>query len=309
MKIEAFRTLSAVLRGGSFAAAAADMSLSPSAVSLQMKQMEEYFGQPLFDRSTLQARPNAFAEEVDDVLRETFAKLDALRRRNSPVVAGTVRLGIIEPLQVTLLPPMLRWVREHYPQLDVRLVRGRVVELVEKLKTGELDAAVVTQPETGGSRRLAWTPLFRQPLVAIAPLNSTEQTLSELLHHHEWIRFDKNTIGGGLAARYVAQHAPHARCRLELQSLAALTALVSEGLGVSVLPDPGANVYAVHPVRVLSLGKQGPARQMSFVCRKTDQENRLVQALRSGAQTAHAQRTSHDAGIPAQKKRDARRHP
>lgn len=292
MKIEAFRTLGAVLRGGSFAAAAADMNLSPSAVSLQMKQMEEYFGQPLFDRSALQARPNTFAEEVDEVLRETFAKLDALRRRSSPTVSGTVRLGIIEPLQVTLLPPMLRWVREHYPQLDVRLVRGRVVELVEKLKTGELDAAVVTQPESGGSRRLAWTPLFREPLVAIAPPDSTEETLSELLHQHEWIRFDKTTIGGGLAARYVAQHAPHARCRLELQSLAALTALVSEGLGVSVLPDPGPQVYAVHPVRVLSLGRQGPARQMAFVCRQSDQENRLVQALLSGAKAAHARRSS-----------------
>ena len=54
MKIESFRTLNAVLRGGSFAAGAADMNLSPSAVSLQMKQMEAYFGQPLFDRSALQ---------------------------------------------------------------------------------------------------------------------------------------------------------------------------------------------------------------------------------------------------------------
>ena len=43
MKIESFRTLNAVLRGGSFAAGAADMNLSPSAVSLQMKQMQKGF--------------------------------------------------------------------------------------------------------------------------------------------------------------------------------------------------------------------------------------------------------------------------
>jgi len=290
MRIEAFRTLTAVLRGGSFAAAAADMNLSPSAVSLQMKQMEEYFGQPLFDRSALQARPNAFAGEVDEVMREALSRLDALRRRSLPAVAGIVRLGTIEPLQVTLLPPLLRWVREHYPLLDVRLMRGRVTDLVEKLKTGELDAAIIVQPESGGSRRLAWTPLFREPLVAIAPPHSTEQTLAELLQRHEWIRFDKSTIGGRLAARYVARHAPHARCRVDLQSLAALTALVSEGLGVSVLPDPGAHLYAVHPVRVLPLGKHGPARQVSFVCRLPDQDNRLVQALLAGAKAARERR-------------------
>ncbi|MBV7486903.1 LysR family transcriptional regulator [Bordetella sp. BOR01] len=290
MKIESFRTLNAVLRGGSFAAAAADMNLSPSAVSLQMKQMEQYFGQPLFDRSALQARPNALAAEVDAVLCEALSKLDALRRRNSPAVAGMVRLGTIEPLQVTLLPPLLRWVREHHPLLDVRLVRGRVTDLVEKLKTGEIDAAIIVQPESGGSRRLSWTPLFREPLVAIAPPDATGETLAELLHRYEWIRFDKSTVGGRLAARYVARHAPHARCRIDLQSLAALTALVSEGLGVSVLPDPGQHVYAVHPVRVLLLGRHGPARQVSFVCRQPDQENRLVLALLSGARAAHARR-------------------
>ncbi|MCD0503095.1 LysR family transcriptional regulator [Bordetella petrii] len=290
MKIESFHTLGAVLRGGSFAAAAADMNLSPSAVSLQMKQMEEYFGQPLFDRSALQARPNAFALEVDEVLREALAKLNDLRRRRSPSVAGVVRLGTIEPLQVTLLPPLLRWVREHHPQLDVRLLRGRATDLREQLKAGEIDAAVIVQPESGGSRRLSWTPLFREPLVAIAPPRSGEQTLAELLHQYEWIRFDKSTIGGRLAARYVARHAPHARCRVELQSLAALTAMVSEGLGVSVLPEPGQHLYAVHPVRVLALGRHGPARQISFACRLPDQDNRQVQALLAGARAAHARR-------------------
>ncbi len=284
MKIESFRTLNAVLRGGSFAAGAADMNLSPSAVSLQMKQMEEYFGQPLFDRSALQVRPNAFAAEVDAVLQDALSRLDELRRRSTPEVEGRVRLGTIEPLQVTLLPPLLRVLRERYPRLDVRLVRGRGTELAEKLKTGEIDAAIIARPETGGSSRLAWTPLFREKLVLIAPRHSREKTVAELFQQYEWIRFDKTTIGGRLAARYVARHAPFARCRIDLQSLAALTALVSEGLGVCILPEPGPNLLDVHPVRVLQLGKDAPYRQIAFVCRQSDQDNRLVQALLDGAQ-------------------------
>ncbi|MDF3942638.1 LysR family transcriptional regulator, partial [Achromobacter denitrificans] len=272
MKIESFRTLNAVLRGGSFAAGAADMSLSPSAVSLQMKQMEEYFGQPLFDRSALQVRPNAFAAEVDAVLQDALSRLDELRRRSTPEVEGRVRLGTIEPLQVTLLPPLLRVLRERYPRLDVRLVRGRGTELAEKLKTGEIDAAIIARPETGGSSRLAWTPLFREKLVLIAPPHSREKTVVELFQQYEWIRFDKTTIGGRLAARYVARHAPFARCRIDLQSLAALTALVSEGLGVCILPEPGPNLLDVHPVRVLQLGKDAPYRQIAFVCRQSDQD-------------------------------------
>lgn len=279
MKLASFRTLNAVLRGGSFAAAAADMNLSPSAISLQMKQMEEYFGQPLFDRSALQVRPNTFATEIDSVLQEAFVRLDALRRRRSPVVEGRVTLGTIEPLQVSLLPRLLRQARSRYPLLDVRPVRGRVIDLVEKLKSGDIDAAIIVQPESGGSSRLSWTPLFRERLVLIAPPQSTETRIGDLFRAYEWIRFDKSTIGGRIAARYVAEHAPHARSRIDLQSLAALTALVSEGLGVSILPDSGPHLYLAHPVRVLPLGKNGPYRQVSFACRASDQENRLVQAV------------------------------
>jgi DNA-binding transcriptional LysR family regulator len=70
--------------------------------------------------------------------------------------------------------------------------------------------------------------------------------------------------------------------------VAALTALVSEGLGVSVLPDPGPHLYLAHPVRVLSLGKNAPYRQISFVCRASERDNRLVQALLACALAAEA---------------------
>jgi DNA-binding transcriptional LysR family regulator len=286
MKIEAFQTLHAVLRGGSFAAAAADMNLSPSAVSLQMKQMELYFGQPLFDRSALQVRPNAFALEIDGVFIESMSRLDALRRRSSPQVEGKVRLGIIEPLQVSLLPRLLRQVRARYPLLDVRPMRGRVKDMLDKLRSTELDAAIVTQPPNGGSRRLAWTPLFREPLVAIAPPESTETRIADLFRRYEWIRFDKATVGGRLAANYLARHAPHARSRIDLQSLAAITALVSEGLGASVMPGQEASLYRAYPVRVLELGRSAPHRQIAFACRRADQDDRLLRAVLSCAQDA-----------------------
>ena len=68
MKIEAFQTLEAVLRHGSFSAAAARMNLTPSAVSMQMKQLEQYVGQTLFDRSGLQVQPMPLARQVCEAL-------------------------------------------------------------------------------------------------------------------------------------------------------------------------------------------------------------------------------------------------
>lgn len=125
MKLETFATLAAVIEEGSFAAAAATMHLTPSAVSMQMKQLEQYLGQPLFDRSGLQVRPNALAREVAASMEGGLRHLNALRRRASVAVEGVVRLGVIESIQPVLLPGTLLYLRERYPRLTVRPVRGK----------------------------------------------------------------------------------------------------------------------------------------------------------------------------------------
>jgi len=286
MKVDFFRTLTAVIRNGSFAGAAAEMNLSPSAVSLQMKQLESYFGQPLFDRSALQVRPTAFAREVCATVQGTIDALETLRRRSAPAVAGKVRLGIIEPMQVSILPGFTVLARERYPGLDVRLERGRSAALVEALKSGRVDAAIVAQPETGASTRLCWTPLLRERFVLVAPPDSGGKSVAALFKSYEWIRFDKSTIAGSAAARYVDSIAPDARCRIELLSIPAIVAMASRGLGISILPEPDPYLLAAFPVRVLPLGEHAPSRQIAFVARKADAEDRLVQALLDCVQRA-----------------------
>jgi len=88
MKLDSFVTLDAVLRGGTLAAAAAEAHLTPSAVSMQMKQLEAWLGQPLFDRSGLQVRPTRLAHEVGALMREALGQLEALRKRPSVRIEG-----------------------------------------------------------------------------------------------------------------------------------------------------------------------------------------------------------------------------
>lgn len=290
MKIEFFQTLAAAVRGGSLASAAAEMNLSPSAVSLQMKQLETYFGQPLFDRSALQARPTPFAHEVCAMVTGTIDGLESLRRRAVPTVSGRVKLGIIEPMQVTILPPLTALARERYPQLDIRLERGRSAALIEDIRAGRIDAAIVAQPEQRASSRLAWTTLLRERLVLIAPPDARTRGIATLLNGYEWIRFDKGTIAGTAAARYVAKAAPEARSRVELLSIPAIVAMVSRGLGVSILPEPDAYLLAAFPVQVVSLGDSGPCRNIAFATRKAAADDRLVQAVLDCVQRAVAGR-------------------
>ena len=145
MKIEMFDTLDAVLRGGSLAAAASETNLTASAVSMQMKQIEAYLGQPLFDRSGHAIRPTPLAHEVAAAMRQGLQHLQSLRRRSVVAIEGVVRLGIIESMMPMLLPGTLSELRARYPRLELRPTRGRSIGLTDAVKSGELDAAVVAR--------------------------------------------------------------------------------------------------------------------------------------------------------------------
>lgn len=280
MKLETFAMLDSVLRHGTMSAAAEAASLTPSAVSIQMKQLERYLGQQLFDRSGLQVRPLPLAREVAAVMRRAATELDTLRRPAGIAVEGQVKLGVIESMQPLLLPGLLQMLRRRYPGLQVQPQRGKSAELTSAVKAGEIDAALVAQPENGGSSRLDWHVILQREMSLIVPPDETETSLTVLFERHEWVRYDRNTIVGRMAARYVHQHVRERRgWALELDGVRAIVAMVSAGLGISVvqLAEPG--ICAPFPVRVIPL-IDAPSVQFSLVSRATDADSRVLQAVR-----------------------------
>ncbi len=286
MKIDAFATLDAVLRGGTFAAAAIERCVTPSAVSMQMKQLEKYLGQPLFDRSGQQARPTAFAHEVTELMRGPRRELELLRKRTTVVVEGVLRLGVIESMQPVVLPGTMHYLREHYPKLELNPARGRSRGLTADVNAGELDAALVAEPEGGGSTRLRWTPMLRRELILVAPPFATERSIVDLFKKYEWIKYDRGTVTGGLASKFVTEHVGEIRSKLEFDSASAIVAMVSAGLGISIVQVASPVLLQNYPVRVVRLGSVAPILQLSLVTRKPDDDSRALQALREAMQVA-----------------------
>jgi DNA-binding transcriptional LysR family regulator len=279
MKIEMFDTLEAVLRGGSLATAASEMNLTASAVSMQMKQIEAWLGQPLFDRSGHAIRPTPLAHEVAAAMRQGLQHLQSLRRRNVVAVEGVVRLGIIESMLPALLPGTLSELRARYPKLDLRPTSGRSIRLTDAVKSGELDAAVVAQPESGGSARLHWRPLLRSEMRLIVPTDATETSVPALFKQYDWIRYTRDTISGMLAARYVTRQVRTRHGALELDSIPGIIAMVSAGLGIALVHLVDAGFCQSYPVRFVRLGRGAPAVQLSLVTRKADADTRPLRAV------------------------------
>jgi DNA-binding transcriptional LysR family regulator len=288
VKFEFLITLNAILKQGSFAAAAEDVGLTASAVSLQVKRLEEYLGQPLFDRSGRTAKPTPLARELSENVRAALDAVEAARTRQTVSVTGRIVLGTIRSLQSTMIPLVLKEIARRHPELSVRVIQGDSTELLNQLKAGQLDGAALIRPTSGGSSRLAWEDLERQPFVFVAPPDSENIPPSGLIKRYNWLQFDTSLTSGRVAAGYLHRLSPSTRPKFELESIEAVLAMVSAGLGVSVVPKLRGTGAEVYPVRQIPLGKNAPSRQISFVCRGADADNRRVMAIRDAFVVSYA---------------------
>ncbi len=280
MKLEALRTLCAVIEHGSYAAAAPEVNLTASGVGLQIRQLESHFGRPLFDRSARQVRPTAFGIELADAVRDTLTTLERMRERGDISVSGNLRLGVIESAQIALLPAYLRTLRELYPLVNVQISRGVSQVLLQEIKAGRLDTAVVVRPQTGGSSRLCWMPLRRDVFVLITPPGCTGKNPADILQRYDWIRLDRSATGGQIAASFVERLVPGKTPWVDLPGIDAIVAMVAEGLGVSIIPRTRAALKRAYQYEEIDLGPGAPVRDIALVCRANDSENRKILAAR-----------------------------
>lgn len=129
---------------GNLTRAASDVGRTQSAISLQLKRLEESVGQPLFDRgprgvalteSGRQLLP--YARRIVGLMNETTA---AMRRKP---LDGVVRIGIPEEYGDTVLPRALAAFAESHPSVDVTVLCGYTSQQMEALENDQLDLAVV----------------------------------------------------------------------------------------------------------------------------------------------------------------------
>ena len=179
-----------------------------------------------------------------------------------------------------MIPLVLREIGDRHPGLAVRVIQGDSGELLDHLKAGRLDGAALIRPTSGGSSRLNWQDLERQPFVFVAPPDSTETTAEALIARYDWIQFDTSLTSGRTAASHLHRLSPGTRPRFELESIEAVLAMVSAGLGVSIIPRLPVAPTVRAPVRQIPLGVSTPTRQIAFVCRNGDADNRRVRAIR-----------------------------
>ena len=139
------RTFVTIADTGSFSRAAELVHRTPSAVSMQVKRLEELVERPLFLREARQVTLTSDGEKLLGFARQMLKlSYDALAEFSAPRLRGSVRLGAPDDFGSRFLPNILARFASTHPEIDVDVVLGPSVKLLERLDAGTIDVTLAT---------------------------------------------------------------------------------------------------------------------------------------------------------------------
>jgi LysR family hydrogen peroxide-inducible transcriptional activator len=225
-----------------FGRAAAASFVSQPTLSTQVRKLESELGIQLIERSARRVILTPAGEEVvrraQRILAEAEEIRDVARRLQNPY-AGTVRMGIFPTLGPYLLPHIVQPLHERFPDLEALLSEEKSELLVEQLRDGELDVAILALPvqEEGFEQ----APLFREDFVLAAPsghrLAGSEPLKSADLAGETIMLLNEGHCLRDQALEVCQSNGAEERIGFRATSLETLRHMVAAGGGITLLPE------------------------------------------------------------------------
>ncbi|MDI3404758.1 LysR family transcriptional regulator [Streptomyces cavernicola] len=237
--------LAEVAERGSLTAAAAALSMTTSAASQQMSQLEREAGQPLIERLPRGVRTTAagaaLAERGRAVRRELQAA-EADLEAFGHLDRGVVTLGSFPTASASLLPLALTRFRRAHPQVRTVVRAGVLAQLREMLHTGEVELSLLWDYDWNrvDDDQLTLTPLLEDPTVLVVPtssplVDSDRVRLSDLADQ-EWIIRAENHPVADVLRRACRRAGFEPRIAYASHDYQEAQAMVAAGLGLALAP-------------------------------------------------------------------------
>ncbi len=307
MTLTELKYIVAVAREKHFGHAADACYVSQPTLSVAVKKLEEELDVKLFERSAGEVTVTPLGEEIvrqaQSVLEQAAAIKEIAKRGKDPL-AGPLTLGVIYTIGPYLLPELVRQSIKRTPQMPLMLQENFTVKLLEMLRTGEIDCAILAEPfpDTG----LAMAPLYDEPFMAAVPsthpLASKKSVTAAELKNETML-----LLGAGHCFRdhvlevcpefaRFASNAEGIRKSFEGSSLETIKHMVAAGMGVTLVPRLSVPRDALHAaarrrksdesyIRYLPIeekdGSPPPMRRVVLAWRRSCTRYEAIAALRN----------------------------
>lgn len=304
MTLTELKYIVAVARERHFGKAAEACHVSQPTLSVAVKKLEDELEVKLFERSANEVSVTPLGEDIirqAQTVLEQAAAIKEIAKRGQDPLAGPLRLGVIYTIGPYLLPDLVRQVIARTPQMPLMLQENFTVKLLEMLRLGEIDCAILAEPfpDTG----LALAPLYDEPFYAAVPMqhklagrghvdaNELKQETMLLLGTGHCFRDHVLEVCPEFAR--FSSDAEGIRKSFEGSSLETIKHMVAAGMGVTVVPRLSIPAGALdaegrpvagasgEPVQYLPFDGAPPTRRVVLVWRRSFTRYEAIAALRN----------------------------
>ncbi len=292
MTLTELKYIVAVARHRHFGHAAEACFVAQPTLSVAIKKLEDELGVILFERGGTEITTTPIGAQIvaqaEHVLEQTAAIKEIAKQNNDPL-AGIFRLGVIYTVGPYLLPSLVKGMIAYAPQMPLVLQENFTTRLLELLRQGELDAAIVALPlpENG----FMTLPVYDEPFVVAVP-NGHEWVTRTHITAHELKSETMLLLGNGHCfrdqvlevcpemARFSTSDDGIART-FEGSSLETIRHMVASGIGITVLPKASAPkpTSADGMLHHIPFADPAPERQIALVWRKSFTRHAAITAL------------------------------
>ncbi len=227
----------------SFSRTSRECNISPSALSRQIKRLEEEVGEPLFIRNNRSVQLTPAGALMRDYAVEMLDRLAGVREaleEEGGTLKGEISLYCSVTACYSILPDIIARFRQAYPEIHLKLQTGDEALAVQRIQDGEADVAVAARPDSL-VEGMDFRTIVQTPLVFIAP--SFPCAVAGLVERHPipWAEVPMVLSERGLARKRVDSWfrargiAP--RIYAQVSGNEAILAMVGLGCGVGVVPE------------------------------------------------------------------------
>ncbi len=244
MTLTELRYIVAVARERHFGRAAEACFVSQPTLSVAIKKLEDELHVQIFERSGSELTITALGQEIIHQAQKVLEEAQVIKhlaQHGKDPLAGPVRLGTIYTIAPYILPKLVARTREVMPQMPLYLQENFTSRLLELLKQGDIDAAILADPFPQAG--LDIIPLYDEAMLVAVPAGHPWQSLS-VIQHAELQSQTTLLLGQGHCFRdHVLDICPDMQrvqrddaSGFEGTSLETIRQMVAGGIGISVFP-------------------------------------------------------------------------
>jgi DNA-binding transcriptional LysR family regulator len=245
MQIETLKIFCDLVETQSFSQAAERNFVTQSAVSQQVRGLEEKFKRRLLERvrGRREVRLTDAGKNFYEESRKVLAAYDSLQERMRSLVgtvSGTVRVATVYSVGLHELPPVVRRFMALYPSAKIDLEYSRTTRIVRDVLSGAIELGIVAYPEK--RRGLTVVPLAGDRLVLICPpshpLASRKKIKARELNGRDFVLFERDIPTRRATERIFKAHGVIVHRVAEFDNIETIKRAVEVGFGLGIVPRP-----------------------------------------------------------------------